>query len=208
MNTLSANYTARELLETNIAQGSDLTRDLHIQLPIGVSTIIFGFLCIAYPLIASAQLPYVIAMGMVTLGLILTTLIWSKLRAISEGAKLQGVKRMGTLAISLIVFASAMVLFPKLALWSMAAIVVGYFLADEAVSIFLSIKNKQHQNLMAPVLDIAMTLVCVALLISDWPTNGAFVATSFIGIKMILLGNSIIASVAEFTEDTFESARK
>lgn len=183
--------------ESTVYADLDFTADPRVQLTVGSGAVVAGFFSMACPLMTQTVFAQWLSVGLSGLATLLVVILSVSGNSIAQIAHAVGFKRYATLIFSLFLASYSLALNPSVALYLAAATVIIYFLLDECSTIFLACRSGDVKGMVLPAIDMLFTLVCVAMLLSKLSVHGVFVVSAVLGLKVVLLGSSMVLALSE-----------
>ncbi|OBT13879.1 hypothetical protein A9264_01695 [Vibrio sp. UCD-FRSSP16_10] len=182
---------------------SDLTSDLRIQVTVGVGAAVIGFFTMAYPLISHALFVQILSIGFAIFAITLVVILAGCESTFKQTIAAKGFNGYATLTILLFLASYSMTFFANEALTFVAATAIAYFLFDELSTVVRVFRQNRIKCLALPCVDLVVTFVCLAMLISGLSVDGVFVVSAVLGLKIVLLGSTILLELSETKSHSF-----
>ncbi|GAD79384.1 hypothetical protein [Vibrio ezurae] len=189
--------------KTNSNIGLDFSHNTRVRVGVGVGTIALGFVTMAFPLIPREIFIQLFTIGLSSLAVVLMLLLFSSAPSLQQVVSGRGFKGYATLIVLLFAASSAINLSADHGLFTIAAMVIGYFLLDEVSTIVRTVRQQSFKCLVLPAIDLAVTLICLGMLISGLSVDGIFVVSAVLGLKVVLLGCSTVLTLSEPKNESF-----
>ncbi|MPW36679.1 hypothetical protein [Vibrio sp. B1Z05] len=181
----------------------DFSNDTRVRVGVGVGTIAVGFVTMAFPLIPREIFIQLFTIGLSSMAVVLMLLLSTGGYSLQQVVNAKGFKGYAALIVLLFAAAYAINLSSDHALFMIAAMVIGYFLLDEVSTIVRTVRQRSVKCLVLPAIDLMVTLICLAMLISGLSVDGVFVVSAVLGLKVVLLGCSAVLTLSEPNSSSF-----
>ncbi|GAB7219899.1 hypothetical protein [Vibrio comitans] len=175
----------------------DFTNDVRAQLTVGGGAVLVGFFTMACPLMTQTLFSQLLSAAFTGFATVLVVMLCLSGNSVSQIAGAVGFKRHATLISSLFLASFSLTLYPEIALFLAAATVIVYFLLDEVTALLLAFRSGNLKAMALPGADLLVTLICVAMLVSGLSIHGVFVVSAVLGLKVVLLGSSMVLALSE-----------
>ncbi len=177
--------------------------NMKFQTVMGVCAILLGIAAIAAPFATGMIFSMMLAIGMCALGI--SGIIW-----LFKEDKLSTKIWIGLLSLLCIVSAYYMYQMPGATLMFSTWALIAYFTAEAVYTIIYALKNTSQKGWGWTLFYGIVTMVCAGMLFADWPITGIYAIGTFLGVKLVFLGISILSVtsaqdvVVDEIEDKFD----